>query len=120
MLFTSTNEPYVATDPSVMISGEEYQNADPSTRPAYVKYEFESGECGITTSSDDTNIFYEGILHGQVGAKHGVISRQKNLSIPLKCDFSKDLTISVDSFFTPLIRKDYYQNFSTLMLSLKF
>merc|ERR1712106_404327 len=102
-LFTSAGKPYAGTKPLIMLDGEEYESADPTTKPAYVKYEFESGQCGISTSSDETNIFYEGVLFGQVGIKTGVISRQQDIDIPLKCDFSKDLTISVDNFFTPLI-----------------
>ena len=87
-----------------MLDGEEYESADPTTKPAYVKYEVESGQCGFVYGASITTIYYSGVLYGQMGIKTGIISRQKILEIPLSCEISMDLTVSVDNFFAPLLR----------------
>ena len=90
--------------------GDPIDSADPlfaTTTIASVKFDYENGLCGISTSADDTNIYYEGILYGKSGEKNDVISRVKMVNMPIKCDFSKELTVSVEDFFLPLVRNDY-------------
>lgn len=90
--------------------GNPIDSADPlfaTTTIAHVKFDYDNGVCGISTSADDTHIYYEGILYGKFGDKNDVISREKLVNMPIKCDFSKELTVSVDDFFKPLVRNDY-------------
>ena len=72
--------------------------------PAVVKFDYENGACGISTSADDAHIYYEGLLYGKVGTANAVISREKLVNMPIKCDFDKELTVSVENFFKPLVR----------------
>ena len=77
-----------------------------SEKPEYVEYSFKPHECGITAYSNGTTITYEGHLHGIGGMKNSIISRQKELEVPFKCNFDADLTVSVEDFFTPITRND--------------
>ena len=72
--------------------------------PEIVKFDYENGVCGISTSSDDEHIYYQGLLYGKVGTANAVISREKLVNMPIKCDFDKELTVSVENFFKPLVR----------------
>merc|ERR1712176_1003735 len=71
--------------------------------PEIVKMGYENGVCGISTSSDDEHIYYQGLLYGKVGTANAVISREKLVDMPIKCDFDKELTVSVENFFKPLV-----------------
>ena len=70
-----------------------------------INFELTSGQCGIETGSTDDTIFYAGSLYGSKGAKHGIISRESKLDMPFKCEFNSQLSVTVDDFFTPLVRK---------------
>lgn len=62
------------------------------------------GDCDIITTTNDTHIFYNGVLRGRGGYNDGVISREREYELDLKCEFSRDTTVSIESFFTPIIR----------------
>ena len=102
IMYKEDGEPIDSADP---FAG----SADPfaATTIAHVKFDYDNGLCGISTSADDTHIYYEGILYGKFGDKNDVISREKLINMPIKCDFSKELTVSVEDFFKPLVRNDY-------------
>ena len=70
-----------------------------------IKYELTAADCGITTTSDDTHIHYNGALYGLEGSANDVISRERKIDMAFNCEFSRDLTISVENFFKPLVRK---------------
>ena len=70
-----------------------------------ITFVLSSGQCGIMTGSSDTTIFYSGNLYGSKGSKHGLISRETKVDMPFKCEFEKSLTLTVNDFFTPLVRK---------------
>ena len=72
----------------------------------YGEYHFfaDHGACGISTSSNETHIFYEGTLRGAGGFNNGIISRERVFELNLRCDFSRESTVSIDGFFTPISR----------------
>ena len=91
------------------------KNLQASEKPEYVEYSFKPHECGITAYSNGTTITYEGRLHGIDGMKNSIISRQKELEVPFKCNFDADLTVSVEDFFTPITRNDNQKIFKFTM-----
>ena len=76
-----------------------------STDGNTITFVLSSGQCGVTTSSSDTTINYSGQLYGSKGSKHGLISRETKVDMPFTCEFESSLTLTVDDFFTPLVRK---------------
>ena len=70
-----------------------------------ISFELSSGQCGIETGSTATTIFYGGSLYGSKGAKQGLISRESKLDMPFKCEFDSQLSLTVEDFFRPLVRK---------------
>ena len=70
-----------------------------------ITFVLSNGQCGITTGSSDTTIYYSGKLYGSKGSKHGLISRETRVDMPFTCEFEKSLTLTVNDFFTPLVRK---------------
>lgn len=72
----------------------------------YYEYCFsvKHNECDIITTTNDTHIFYNGVLRGTGGYNNGVISREREYELGLECEFSRDMTVSIESFFTPIIR----------------
>jgi len=59
-------------------------------------------QCDISTASNETHIFYQGALRGTGGFNNGIISRERVFELNLQCDFSRESTVSIDSFFTPI------------------
>ena len=80
--------------------------SDTDTDSQFTHYYFYAphGSCDILTSTNDTHIFYNGVLRGTGGYNNGVISREREYELDLQCDFSRDMTVSIENFFTPIIR----------------
>ena len=71
-------------------------------------------QCDISTASNETHIFYQGALRGTGGFNNGIISRERVFELNLQCDFSRESTVSIDSFFTPIAR-NRFEPFPLLM-----
>merc|ERR1712193_496464 len=68
-----------------------------------VVYDITADQCGITNANTADDIVYSGKLFAKSGTANEVISREKLINMPLKCEFDRSVDVSVDQFFTPLV-----------------
>ena len=78
---------------------------DDYTNAEKVIYQIGGDECGITSPNTEEHIIYTGRLYAKSGSANDVISREKLIDMELTCDFDRELTVSVDQIFTPIVRK---------------
>ena len=70
---------------------------------SFLKFAGTPSGCGFTATTNSTHILYHGQLSGRAGESNGIITRETEYNINLECDFSKESTVSLHNFFTPII-----------------
>ena len=70
---------------------------------SFLKFAGLPSDCGFSATTNSTHILYHGQLSGRAGESNGVITRETEYNINLECDFSKESTVSLHNFFTPII-----------------
>ena len=70
---------------------------------SFLKFAGTPSDCGFTATTNSTHILYHGQLSGRAGESNGIITRETEYNINLECDFSKESTVSLHNFFTPII-----------------
>jgi len=88
---------------SVYDDADVLQGEDGFDTASKVVYDITADECGITNPNTDTHIVYSGKLFAKSGSANDVISREKLIDMELMCDFSREVSVSVDQVFQPLV-----------------
>lgn len=79
------------------------KNPDDPILEQTVMYEFGTDACNVESTLNETHFTFDGMLNGQNGAANDVISRINKVEVPFSCVLSRDVTVTVENHFKPLV-----------------